>query len=103
MIPSTHPEGDRPADTPAASRTPSLRQRDPAAYRRLLAEARAPYRPLRQFIYVALGASGFIGAVVFLSQILAGRGDLNTLGNLALQLGAIAGMAWLYRLDRPRA
>ncbi len=45
------------------SKSPRL---DPQKYARLKAEAANPYRGLRQFIYLGLGASGFIGAVVFL-------------------------------------
>lgn len=70
-------------------------------YRRLKAEARAPYRPLRKFIYVALGGSGFIGAVVFLSQLLAGKGSFQDLGlNLAIQVGAVVLFTWLFTIDR---
>ena len=42
-------------------------------YDRLKAEAAAPYRGLRKFIYIAFGASGFVGALVFLAQIAAGK------------------------------
>ena len=45
------------------SKTP--RQISPEQYQRLKAEMVAPYRTLRQFVYVACGASGFIGALVF--------------------------------------
>ncbi len=72
-------------------------------YRRLKAEARAPYRPLRKFIYGALGGSGFIGAVVFFSQLMAGKGNLGEVGlNLAIQLGAVVLFAWLFTIDRER-
>jgi hypothetical protein len=71
---------------------------------RLRAEARAPYRPLRKFIYGALGGSGLIGAVVFLAQLLAGKGDGRELTlNLAIQVGAIVLFAWLYKIDRDRS
>ncbi|WP_353736657.1 DUF3493 domain-containing protein [Leptolyngbya sp. UWPOB_LEPTO1] len=76
-----------------------LRQSDPEKYARLKAEAAAPYRGLRKFIYIAFGGSGAIGAFVFLAQTLAGR-DLETaLPNLALQLGVIALMVWLFRFE----
>ena len=74
----------------------------PEQYARLKAEMAAPYRGLRQFVYVACGASGFIGMFVFLSQLLAGR-DVNTaLPNLALQIGVVALMVFLWRWDQRR-
>jgi hypothetical protein len=72
---------------------------DPDLYARLKAESKAPYRGLRQFVYVALGGSGFVGAIVFLSQVLAGRDLGNSLPNLGLQIGVVALMIWLYRLE----
>ncbi|ELS49939.1 hypothetical protein C789_290 [Microcystis aeruginosa FACHB-905 = DIANCHI905] len=51
------------------SKSPRL---DPQKYARLKEEAANPYRGLRQFIYLGLGASGFIGAVVFLAQLAGG-------------------------------
>jgi Low psii accumulation1 / Rep27 len=72
---------------------------DPELYARLKAEAAAPYRGLRQVIYLACGGSGAIGAVVFLAQLLAGR-DVNTaFPNFALQLGVIALMIMLFRWE----
>ena len=78
----------------------SGRNLDPEKYARLKAELKAPYRGLRQFIYVAFGASGFIGAVVFLAQLLGGRQVASTLPNLALQVGVVALMVWLFRLEQ---
>ena len=72
----------------------------PEQYARLRAESQAPYRGLRQFIYVAFGASGFIGALVFLSKLLAGEDVGSTLQNLALQIGVVALMVWLFRLEQ---
>jgi hypothetical protein len=84
--------GDRPQ--PPASRL------SPDKYARLRAEAAAPYRGLRKFIYGAVGASGGIGAFVFLTQALAGR-DLGTaLPNLALQVGVLAAAIWLFRWEQ---
>lgn len=37
----------------------------PEKYAMLQAEAKAPYRGLRKFFYLAFAASGFIGALVF--------------------------------------
>lgn len=76
-----------------------LRQSDPEKYARLKAEAAAPYRGLRKFIYIAFGGSGAIGAMVFFAQTIAGR-DLETaVPNLALQVGLVALMVWLFRLE----
>ena len=72
----------------------------PEQYARLKAEAAAPYRGLRKFIYVAFGASGFIGAVIFLAQLLAGRNVEATLPNFALQVGVIALMVFLFRFEK---
>ncbi len=76
------------------------RQLSPEKYARLKAEAKAPYRGLRQFIYVAFGASGFIGALVFLAQLAAGNEVLTALPNLGLQIGIVALMVWLFRLEQ---
>ncbi|MEM9215481.1 MAG: DUF3493 domain-containing protein [Cyanobacteria bacterium P01_F01_bin.150] len=71
-------------------------------YAYLQAEAKAPYRILRRFLYVAFGASGFIGAWIFLLQVLTFQ-DLNrTIPNLALQLGVCALMIWLLKIDRTK-
>lgn len=80
------------------SKTPS--QVSPEQYQRLKAEMAAPYRPLRQFIYLACGASGFIGGLVFLAQLAAGREVGSALPNFALQVGVVALMVWLFRLER---
>ena len=63
----------------------------PDRYAYLRKEARSPYRGLRRFIYLGFGASGGIGAFIFLMQILAGRDVVPSLGNLTLQL-AIVGL-----------
>ncbi len=90
-----------PSSTPRSpvSPKPVSPQIDPALYARLNAESKAPYRGLRQFVYIALGGSGFLGAVVFLSQAIAGRDLGHTLPNLMLQLGVVALMVWLFRLE----
>jgi hypothetical protein len=71
----------------------------PEKLERLKAEVRAPYKPLRKFLYVGFGASGFIGAVVFLAQLAAGRDVAAALPNFALQIGLVALMVWLFRLE----
>lgn len=72
----------------------------PEQYARLKAEAAAPYRGLRKFIYVACGASGFIGGTIFLSQLAAGRNVTSALPNFALQVGVVALMIFLFRLEK---
>jgi hypothetical protein len=72
---------------------------DPERYAHLKAEAIAPYRGLRKFIYLACGASGFIGAVVFLSQLFAGRDVETALPNFALQAGVVGVMIFLWRWE----
>ncbi|WP_055075309.1 DUF3493 domain-containing protein [Pseudanabaena sp. 'Roaring Creek'] len=76
---------------------------DPQQYERLRREAESPYRGLRIFIYAALAGSGFIGAVVFFARLIAGKGELEAnLGSFALQIGVLALMVWLYRIDRSK-
>ncbi|MGL4621945.1 DUF3493 domain-containing protein [Chroococcidiopsis sp.] len=75
----------------------------PEQYARLKAEAAAPYRGLRKFVYIAFGASGLIGAVIFLAQLAAGQNVSNALPNFALQVGIVALMIFLFRLERGRA
>jgi hypothetical protein len=81
----------------------SLRDQDPEKYARLKAEAIAPYRGLRKFIYLAFGASGAIGAFVFFTQILAGRDIETAVPNLMLQFGVIALMVWLFRFENRKS
>jgi hypothetical protein len=73
---------------------------DPEKFARLKAEAKNPYKGLRQFIYLGLGASGFIGAVVFLAQLAAGRNVTTALPNFALQIGVVTLMVWLFRREK---
>ncbi|PZV13864.1 MAG: DUF3493 domain-containing protein [Pseudanabaena sp.] len=76
---------------------------NPDQYKRLRLEAKSPYRGLRIFIYIAFAGSGFIGAVVFFARLIAGNCDLDSnLGNFALQIGVLALMLWLYRIDRSK-
>ncbi len=76
------------------------RQLSPEKYARLKAEAKAPYRILRKFIYFAFAASGGIGAFVFLAQLAAGHEVATALPNFALQIGVVALMVWLFRLEQ---
>ncbi|HEY9849508.1 MAG TPA: DUF3493 domain-containing protein [Leptolyngbyaceae cyanobacterium] len=75
----------------------------PEIYAKLKAEAASPYRGLRQFVYIAFGASGFIGALIFLAQLAAGNEINSALPNFALQVGVIALMVWLFRWEQRAA
>ncbi|NJL91127.1 MAG: DUF3493 domain-containing protein [Coleofasciculaceae cyanobacterium SM2_1_6] len=82
---------------------PSPKQRlDPELYARLQAESKSPYRPLRKFVYVAFGISGVLGGVIFMTQIAAQRDVTAALPNLAVQIGVVALMVFLFRLDREK-
>lgn len=72
---------------------------DDETYARLKAEAIAPYRGLRKFVYVAFAASGTIGGFIFFFKLLAGDTTVDTLPNFALQVGIVALMVWLFRLE----
>ncbi len=85
------------------SKNPTGKRFTPEQYARLKAEAQAPYRSLRKFVYVVFGASGFIGAFIFLAQLVAGRDVDAALPNFALQLGVIALMVFLFRWDQKKA
>lgn len=72
----------------------------PEKYARLRAEAKAPYKGLRQVIYATAGASGGIGAFIMLTQLLAGKPVGTVLPNLMIQLGVLAVVVVLFRLER---
>jgi Low psii accumulation1 / Rep27 len=76
------------------------RKIDPELYAQLRAEAKAPYRGLRQFVYFGCGVSGLVGAVIFLAQLIAGRDVDSALPNFALQIGVVALMVGLFRLEQ---
>jgi Low psii accumulation1 / Rep27 len=76
---------------------------DPELWRRLQAEAKSPFRGLRQFVYVSCALSGAIGGVVFFFKLLAGRDLEATIPNLALQIGVVALMVFLLRIDKAKA
>ena len=75
---------------------------DPELWVRLQAEAKSPFRGLRQFVYVSCALSGAIGGVVFFFKLLAGKNLEATIPNLALQIGVVAIMAWLLKIDRAK-
>ncbi len=66
---------------------------------RLVAESKAPYKGLRKFLYASFGASGAIGGFVFFTKILAGRDLGQSIPNLALQVGVVALMVFLFRWE----
>ena len=74
-------------------------QLDPQKYAALRAEAKAPYKGLRKFFYIAFAASGFVGALVFLAQLAAGKDVTTAFPNFALQIGVFALMIFLFRLE----
>ena len=72
----------------------------PEKYARLRAEAKAPYKGLRKFFYVTFAASGLIGAFVFLAKLAAGQDLATNLPNFALQVGVVALMIFLFKLEK---
>lgn len=66
---------------------------------RLRAEAAAPYRSLRRFLYFGFGASAFIGAFVYFFRFLAGGDRLETGSTFLLQAGITAAMFALWRWE----
>ncbi|HEY9838271.1 MAG TPA: DUF3493 domain-containing protein [Vampirovibrionales bacterium] len=104
QTPDSPPGSSRSSDatrSPSGNSKPRGKQSlPPEKYARLRAEATAPYKGLRKFVYVVCGASGGIGAFVFLAQLLAGREVGAALPNFALQLGVVALMVWLFRLEK---
>ena len=75
---------------------------NPEQYARLKAEVAAPYRGLRQFLYLGFAASALIGAFIFFFQVLAGRNIETAAPNLALQMGIFALMILLWRWEQRR-
>ena len=84
------------------SKRPPNSSLSPEKYARLKAETKAPYRGIRRFFYLGFAASGAMGAFIFFTQALAGRDVSQALPNLALQLGVIALMVWLLRVDQAK-
>jgi hypothetical protein len=84
----------------AQRRKTSQQPLHPEHYARLKAEAKAPYKALRYFIYLAFGTSGLIGALVFLAQLAAGRDVSSALPNFALQVGIVYIIIWLFRQEK---
>ncbi|MEM9770482.1 MAG: DUF3493 domain-containing protein [Cyanobacteria bacterium P01_D01_bin.73] len=72
---------------------------DQETYNRLRREAVAPYRGLRKFVYGGFAASGAIGGFVFFFKVLAGQDLARNVPNLALQVGVVAAMIFLFRWE----
>lgn len=87
----TNRSSDRPPKKPTGM--------DDETFARLKAEAIAPYRGLRRFIYYSFAASSAVGGFIFLTQLLAGRDVAESLPNLGIQIGVVALMVWLIRLE----
>jgi hypothetical protein len=77
----------------------------PEKYARLRAEAKAPYRGLRQVVYLTAGASAAIGAFIMITQGLAGRATDDLVPNLLIQfgvLGTVGLLLWLENRGRSK-
>ena len=85
-----------PDKRPSSSKNSQI---SPEKYARLRAEAKAPYKGLRKVFYLVCGASGLIGAFIFLLQIVAGTDVSQNLPNLALQLGVVGVAIAFWRWD----
>ena len=85
---------------PQFSDRPANSKLTPEQYARMRAEAEAPYRILRQLIYLAFGASGLIGGLIFFGKLLGGQDVGSTLPNLALQIGVVVLMVFLFRWEQ---
>ena len=85
---------------PNSKNSSSKPQLNPQLYARLKAEAASPYRGLRNFVYLSFGVSGLIGAFIFVLQLLAHKTSLEVgLPSLALQIGVVGLMVFLWRWD----
>lgn len=89
----------KPTPEPSSAKSPKPNLSD-EALSRLRAEAKAPYRGLRQFLYLAFAASALIGGWVFCFKVLAGENLSSTIPSLALQVGVFTLMIWLFRWEQ---
>lgn len=80
--------------------SPKNPQISPEKYARLRAEVKAPYKGLRKVFYLVCGASGLIGAFIFLLQIAAGTDISQNLPNLALQVVVVGIAVILWRAEK---
>jgi Low psii accumulation1 / Rep27 len=73
-----------------------LRQTNPEKFAALTAEAQAPFRSLRLFIYGSCAVSAGFGGLIIGLGILAGK-DLSTaIPNFAVNSGVVALTVWLF-------
>ncbi|MEO0348885.1 MAG: DUF3493 domain-containing protein [Cyanobacteria bacterium P01_A01_bin.15] len=89
---------------PSKPKTPSQQPTRPPGmsqekFDRLVGEVRSPFKGFRRVIYGAVGASGLVGAFIFFTQLLAGRDVDSAISNLAVQLGVIGIVAFLFWLE----
>ncbi|MDV3349205.1 DUF3493 domain-containing protein [Leptolyngbyaceae cyanobacterium CCMR0082] len=68
-------------------------------FERLVQETQSPFKGMRKVIYGAVGASGLLGAFVFLTQLMAGKDVETALPNLAVQMGVIGIVVFLFWLE----
>lgn len=68
-------------------------------FERLVQETQSPFKGFRKFIYAAVGVSGFLGAFIFFTQLLAGKNPETALPNLAVQMGVIGIVVFLFWLE----
>ena len=92
----------QPPSKPSKSPKPHI-SLDPARLAQLRAEAKAPFRGLRQFFYIAFAGAGALGGFIFLLKLLAGEEPATTVPNLLLQIGILGLMVWLLRVDSDRS
>ncbi len=74
----------------------------PEQYAQLRAEMKSPYRGLRQLVYVTFAASGLLGAFMFLAKFAQGEAVGSVFPNFALQIGVVALMVWLFRVEQKK-
>ncbi|NJN76501.1 MAG: DUF3493 domain-containing protein [Synechococcaceae cyanobacterium RL_1_2] len=81
----------------------SSKEISPEQRQRLLAEANAPYKVLRKFIYIAFGLSGVLGGLIFLAKLAGGDTSTQNLSNIAVQAGIIGLMALFWKWDSKKS
>ena len=68
-------------------------------FERLVKETQSPFKGMRRLIYGAVGTSGLVGAFVFFTQLIAGKNVETALPNLAVQMGVIGIVVFLFWLE----
>jgi acyl-homoserine lactone acylase PvdQ len=74
----------------------SLRETNPEKFAALTAEAQAPFRSLRLFIYASCVVSAGVGGLIIFLGILAGRHLDTAIPNFAVNAGVVALTTWLF-------